>query len=1000
MSDAVLSVEIRAKLDQLSKGLAQAGTTLDKFVDDGNRKISLIESKFKSLGNSTKEIAENLQSSLGGISLDRLFQMNGDKDSQIGKLTSEIKVYKEEVVRLTKASEELQSKINLNKVALNDAKAATEAQRKATEAERTEAQRLKNEITELTLARKRNDESLKGATQAYRSLSAELNKSRNEAKNYAADMFRLEQAGQKNTAAYKMLETRFNSVASSVTKLDGALKKIDGSLGQHQRKVGQYENAMGNVNNVSQEFARIIQDAPFGMRGIANNIQQLTTNWGYYVQEVRQANAEQGKVTTTGGLLKGVLSNMISPVNLLTIGIAAVTSGWVAYEMWTQRAEKAAEKKQKAIEKTKNALQTYLDTINSVTAAQLDAEKAGAREANKLDILWKAYNNTSLSQKERLAALKEIMSQNPAYFNELKDEELFTNKVTLAYKKLRSSIILAARARAYQDRIAKNEDSLIDENSFIEDLEKRIAHLNSKVSQHTKDLYKRVLSGEDSGQSLMGVNKEELKAHDESLKLQTQLNKRKRERFILNRQNLILEDKATKIQEDQLKFLKLEQDFENNKNNDTKDFQNEQNNIESYNDKRIKERKALDKILQSSIESISNTELSGIEKIVSTINQKYDSWKRQALDSVEFSKDASETIAELEKNNKYETMQAINKMVMDSLKKQKKDSIKAAQEIADSNKKIAIDKINVELVYSRKFNETSSQLALRRLNEEYKELEKDLEKKLKGQVSFGVTNIDVDNRQGKLQEEYFEKYEKIYQQEQKMKVDMADSRGLFNTALERTNILLDEAARKYQAGAISLEQFKDVQTSLLDQQDALNALKSVYDQFTSGVGDAFADMLTKGTSFKDGMESLFKSLVSSIIQQFARLATIKLFGALFTGGASLLLPGFASGGYTGNIAANKPAGIVHGKEFVFDAESTKRIGVDNLNAIKSGKSIGVSDFTPRIAKNFSSFTANNLASSNKSISVDVTMEGKVRNNSIEYSSRRAKRSYRKFGRGV
>ena len=47
--------------------------------------------------------------------------------------------------------------------------------------------------------------------------------------------------------------------------------------------------------------------------------------------------------------------------------------------------------------------------------------------------------------------------------------------------------------------------------------------------------------------------------------------------------------------------------------------------------------------------------------------------------------------------------------------------------------------------------------------------------------------------------------------------------------------------------------------------------------------------------------------------------------------------GFKQGGYTGNMGASQVAGVVHGQEYVFDAQSTKRIGVDNLNAMRSGR---------------------------------------------------------------
>lgn len=51
--------------------------------------------------------------------------------------------------------------------------------------------------------------------------------------------------------------------------------------------------------------------------------------------------------------------------------------------------------------------------------------------------------------------------------------------------------------------------------------------------------------------------------------------------------------------------------------------------------------------------------------------------------------------------------------------------------------------------------------------------------------------------------------------------------------------------------------------------------------------------------------------------------------------------GFKSGGYTGNVGVNQEAGVVHGQEFVLNAEATRRVGVGTLEAINSGKSFGV-----------------------------------------------------------
>lgn len=46
--------------------------------------------------------------------------------------------------------------------------------------------------------------------------------------------------------------------------------------------------------------------------------------------------------------------------------------------------------------------------------------------------------------------------------------------------------------------------------------------------------------------------------------------------------------------------------------------------------------------------------------------------------------------------------------------------------------------------------------------------------------------------------------------------------------------------------------------------------------------------------------------------------------------------GFMQGGYTGSIARDEVAGVVHGQEFVMDAATTARIGVNNLEALRNG----------------------------------------------------------------
>ena len=62
------------------------------------------------------------------------------------------------------------------------------------------------------------------------------------------------------------------------------------------------------------------------------------------------------------------------------------------------------------------------------------------------------------------------------------------------------------------------------------------------------------------------------------------------------------------------------------------------------------------------------------------------------------------------------------------------------------------------------------------------------------------------------------------------------------------------------------------------------------------------------------------------------MAVVALAAAL----PAMLGKGFMTGGYTGSMATDQIAGVVHGQEYVFDADATKRIGVHNLEALRNG----------------------------------------------------------------
>jgi len=133
--------------------------------------------------------------------------------------------------------------------------------------------------------------------------------------------------------------------------------------------------------------------------------------------------------------------------------------------------------------------------------------------------------------------------------------------------------------------------------------------------------------------------------------------------------------------------------------------------------------------------------------------------------------------------------------------------------------------------------------------------------------------------------------------------------------------------------------------------NAGNAAKSMEGAFSNafkGMEDAMVQLaLTGKTSFSGMINALISDLIRFQMQMMiAGLAKTAIAAFSTTPGTSsnpaYMGPAkpFADGGYTGEGGKYEPAGIVHKDEFVFNRESTRRIGVGNLYKMMRGYADG------------------------------------------------------------
>lgn len=114
--------------------------------------------------------------------------------------------------------------------------------------------------------------------------------------------------------------------------------------------------------------------------------------------------------------------------------------------------------------------------------------------------------------------------------------------------------------------------------------------------------------------------------------------------------------------------------------------------------------------------------------------------------------------------------------------------------------------------------------------------------------------------------------------------------------------------------------------------ERLQDLKSVQQEIGQAFASAFEDAIINGENLGDVLQNLTKRLASMALQNalLGSNGSGGIFGTLL---GAFKIPGLAEGGYTGNGGKLQPAGMVHKGEYVFSAAATKRIGVNNLEAM-------------------------------------------------------------------
>lgn len=321
-----------------------------------------------------------------------------------------------------------------------------------------EQKQLKDELKQGTISQQeyntamtQNRERVKTYQADIRALSKEFQNNVKEQRENEGSLVQLRAQLSRLTATYDQLSRDMRkgefgeSMRKQIMEVSQELKEAEEETNRFYRNVGNYASGWNGLNVSVQQILRELPNAAMSMNtfflAISNNIPMLVDE----INRLRAANKQAAAEGQAGvSVWKALGSAFFSWNTLISVGVTLLTVYGGELVKWIANLFKAKEEV--------NALKEEQAALNTEMAS---ARADGAKEIANLRTLYAMTQNTNASMQDRIAAVKQLQSQYPAYFGNLSKEAILAGQASAAYKQLAQDIISASYARAYQNRIDK-----------------------------------------------------------------------------------------------------------------------------------------------------------------------------------------------------------------------------------------------------------------------------------------------------------------------------------------------------------------------------------------------------------------------------------------------------------------------------------------------------------------------------------------------------------------
>jgi len=277
----------------------------------------------------------------------------------------------------------------------------------------------------------------------------------------------------------KKLEKALDKAGKELKGLENTTKgfstKFNKSTASASKGFNKLNKSAISGNSAMTAFSRTVQDAPFGIMGVSNNITNLTEQFGYL----------KNKTGSAGGALKAMLRDL-KGFGGISLAISVATSLMLVFGdkiFATKDKVKALRKEQEDLTKS---LDDYLFQLGAVEKANLKGGKSAAKQIVKLNLLKGQIEDTTLSNAKRLEGVNELRRIYPSYLQNITDEKALNGGLAKTYDTLTTSIMQRARATASMDMMVDNQKKLINYENQLTKEKQKSSDLNESANAKEK----------------------------------------------------------------------------------------------------------------------------------------------------------------------------------------------------------------------------------------------------------------------------------------------------------------------------------------------------------------------------------------------------------------------------------------------------------------------------------------------------------------------------------